>query len=32
MAIIYPDNSRGTTSGALTQIKRQGYTTASGGL
>ena len=32
MAIIYPSNIRGTTSGALAQIKRQGYTTASGGL
>ena len=32
MAIIYPNHIRGTTSGALAQIKRQGHTTASGGL
>lgn len=34
MAIIYPENCRGTTAGALRQVKQQGFTTAGtdGGL
>jgi soluble cytochrome b562 len=32
MPIIFPANCRGTTAGALQQLKQQGYTTASGGL
>lgn len=32
MPIIYPPNCRGVTAGALKQIKKDGYTTASKGL
>lgn len=31
MAIIFPAHTKGMTTGALRQIKQQGYTTASGG-
>ena len=32
MAIIFPANCKGTTAGALREVKRQGYSTANGGL